>query len=385
MFERNHYIQKRLLNNFAIQAPNGKSKICVLDLVNFSVDQRNTGSAFYERNIYDIHNSDNIKELEIKFNEKIEKPMVELFDRICASNDKVVFTRQELATIKKYFLLQHYRTPKNKISYTDSHKFNFKFSQFNIKEGESEEDFWKREMLTILDSKWSDLLQTELVGVREHAIGVNSSFIMIFKTDNEFCINDIGYVTERIPVKIPKDKEQDYIKAAKDIGQQLYGKNNFDEVAIHEIEHQSSYIDNFELYPISSNFAILFVSPVWKAALMNPYLIKELNLSSQILMKHLTLPKNYYVNADKIQVEEDIPKYMDENDSYTYTIQKITGAETIYLNTLIMNEAYRYIGVKTPEALIPSIREYNYLESIGISNLHHSFNGFVNLILKTLK
>ncbi len=187
MFNRNHYIQNRLLKNFSIKADNGKHKICVLDLINFSVNYRNTDSAFYENNLYDINNGSDIKELEIKFNEIIEKPMVKLFDRICDSVDEVVFTRKELITIKKYFLLQHYRTPKNKTNYTIPRQ-GFKLSQYNIAEGESEEDFWKREMLTILDSKWSDLLQSEMVGVRKHAIDTNSSFMMIIKSDSEFCI-----------------------------------------------------------------------------------------------------------------------------------------------------------------------------------------------------
>lgn len=379
MFTRNHYIQKRLLKNFAIKANNGKYKICVLDLIKFAVNYQNTESAFYENNLYDVHYGSNTKELEIKFNEIIERPMVELFDRICNSTEEVVFTRKELITIKKYFLLQHYRTPKNKTNYTLLRQ-GFKLSQFNIEEGESEEDFWKREMLTILDSKWSDLIQSEMIGVRQHAIDTNSSFMMIIKSDSEFCINDLGYVTERIPVKIAKDKEQDYIKAAKEIGKELYGRDNFDEAARVEIANQNSYLDNFELYPISSNCAILFVSSIWKDALLEPHIITEMNLFSPILLKYLILPKNEYVNFNKMKKQEDISKYMDEEDRFRYKIQKITDEETIYLNTLTMNEAFCYIGVKTPTAFIPSVRTYNYLMSIGEKNIHHNYNGFVELL-----
>lgn len=381
MFNRNHYIQNRLLKNFATKSDNGKYKLCVLDLIKFTVNYRNTENAFYENNLYDVNNGNNTKELEIKFNEIIERPMAELFDRICNSTDEVVFTRKELITIKKYFLLQHYRTPKNKTNYSSFRK-GFKLSQYNIIDGEAEEDFWKREMLTILDGRWSDLLQSEMVGVRKHAMDTNMSFMMIIKTDSEFCINDIGYVTERIPVKIAKEKEQDYIKAAKEIGKKLYGCDNLDEVARREIANQSSYLDNFELYPISSNCAILFVSHIWKYAVMEPTLIKTMNLFSPILLKYLVLPRNEYVNADKIIKQEDIPKYMDEKDKFGYEIQKITDEETIYLNTLIMNEAYCYLGIKTPKAFIPSVRMYNYLMSIGEKNMHHNYNGFVELLSK---
>jgi len=177
--------------------------------------------------------------------------MAKLLNRICDARGEVVFTRDELSIIKKYFLLQRYRTPKNKRNYTDSFEGKFELSQYNIKEGESEEDFWKREMLTILDSPWTDLLKSDMLGVRKHALEVNASFIMILRTQGEFCINDIGYVTERIPVRISKEKKHEYILRAKEIGQKLYGKDNFDEVARSEIENQSSYFDNFEFYPIA--------------------------------------------------------------------------------------------------------------------------------------
>ena len=382
MLERNHYIQNRLLKNFAIKSENGKYKICILDLINFSVDYRNTDSAFYEKNIYDVHSGADVKELETKFNDLIEKPMAKLLKRICDARGDVVFTRAELSIIKKYFLLQHYRTPKNKRNYTDINEGKFKLSQYNIQEGESEEDFWKREMLIILDSPWTDLLKSDMVGARKHAIAANMSFIMIIRTQGEFCINDIGYVTERIPVRIPKEKEQEYIREAKEIGQQLYGKDNFDEVARQEIENQSSYFDNFELYPIASDCAILFVSPIWKYVPIEPRIIQEMALFSPILMKYLIFPQNDYVNEDQIKSQEDLEKYMDDNDKYTYTIQTITENETIYLNTLTMNEAYCYIGVKTPKAFIPSVRMYNYLMSNGEKNIHHNYNGFVELLSK---
>lgn len=379
MLERNHYIQNRLLKNFAIKAQNGKYKICVLDLINFTANYRNTDSAFYEKNLYDLQSSADTKELEIKFNDKIEKPMSELFDRICNATNEIVFTRAELQIIKKYFLLQHYRTPKNKTNYTIP-RSGFKLSQFNINKDESEEDFGEREMLTILDCDWSDLVKSEMIGVRKHVMEVNASFVMIIKTKSEFCINDIGYVTERIPVQIGKDKEDEYIKEAKEIGKLLYGKDNFDEAARLEIKNQSSYIDNFELYPISSNCAVLFVSPLWKSIILAPEIVQDVPLFSPFLMKYLILPQNRYVNADKIKDPKDLLEHMQANDEFIYKIQEITDEETIYLNNLIMNEAYCFIGIKTPELFISSVQTYNYLMSSGEKNMHNNFNGFVELL-----
>ncbi len=380
-YDKNHYIQKALLNRFAIQTSKNHYKICVLDLINFNAAYLDTSSAFQENKLYDVPSSEDIKELEHKFSIKIEQPMSQIVAK-CVSGNKYAFKRYELETIKKYILLQLYRTPNNRRSYVNVPQNAFELSQFNINEGESREDFWKREMLYILDNTFDSLLTSNMVGIKKHAIEINTSFLMFLHTDNEFCVNDLGYATERIPVKIPKSEQDSYIRQAKEIGKILFGKDNFDEIAKREIENDKSYFDNYILFPISSNIAILSVSPVWKYYFTNKAIRDQYKdtICSPFLTRHFSLPKNIYVNMDKIKTEADIPLYKDKDDLFEYAIQIISAEETIYLNHLIMNEALRYIGIKTPSALIPSIKEYNRLESIGTTNLHHNYKGFVELL-----
>lgn len=177
-------------------------------------------------------------------------------------------------------------------------------------------------------------------------------------------------------------KKRNIFRQQKKLVSNFMAKDNFDEAARREIANKSSYFDNFALYPISSNYAILFVSPAWKYAIFEPKIIQEMSLYSPILMKYLVLPKNDYVNADKIKTPKDLELYMDENDIYTYKIQTITEEETIYLNTLTMNESYQYLGIKTPETFIPSVRMYNHLMSNHEKNIHHNLGGFVELLSK---
>lgn len=65
--ERNHYVQNKLLKNFATKSANEKYRICVLDLLKFSAEYRNTDRAFYLKNFYDINEGADAKELEKKF------------------------------------------------------------------------------------------------------------------------------------------------------------------------------------------------------------------------------------------------------------------------------------------------------------------------------
>ena len=382
MKDKNHYIQNRLLKNFATESGNGKYKICVMDLIKFKAEFHNTDSAFYENNLYDVSMSSDIKELETKFATVIENPMTKILNKIQSnSSEEITFTRVELETIRKYFLLQLYRTPHNRRSYINPRKNSFELSQFDIKENESKEDFWKREMLTILDSDWKSLLSTDMVGIKKHVLDINQCFIMIVKTNEEFCINDLGYVTERLSIKIDHNREQDYIQLAKELGKQLYGKDNFDDAARKEIENKSSYIDNYRLFPISSNYAILLVSPLWKIYFFEPEkFLKNIGLFSPIIMKYISLPLNTYINADKINDPQDIENNLDPNDTFTYIIHTIDEGETIFLNHLLMNEAYCFIGLKTPSKFLKTIREYNILKQNGMKNMHHDFNGFVELL-----
>lgn len=386
-YYRNHYIQKRLLKNFATTAENGKDKICILDLVKPSVDYRNIENAFYESNLYDIGESEDAKLLEKRFNEAIECPATAVFDKICNAKDSVTITRKEQCLIKKYFLAQQYRTPCNKRSYTDETDNKLRFSKYNIKDGETEVDFWKREMLTILDTEWDDLLKTDMTGVRKHAIDVQSSFIMILRTKGEFCINDIGSVIERMPIQIPKEHQEEHIAKVKQLGIDLYGKNDFDESERYAIEHDNVYIDNYAMYPISSNCAILLVSEFWKILYRHPELLCKINVFSPILIKYPSLPQHEYVNKDKIHSDADVIKYKDDKDTFTYTIRTIDPVDEIHLNMLTLNEGYHFVGVKTPSALIPSIQAYNstyeYLTSMGMRNhLHHNLTGYVHLLSK---
>lgn len=386
-YDKNHYVQCRLLRNFAQQNKNGNDVICVLNLINFSAYYAKPENAFCENNLYDVEFADNNKDLELKFKANIEDPMGTLLNKI--DNDSAptfTFTRAELETIKKYILLQIYRTPHNKKSYTNIPDNTFELSQFNINQKESKVDFWKREMLTILDSDWDSLLKTDMIGIRKNALEINSSFLMFIKTADELCINDLGYCTERLPIKIPEDQQDDFIKTAQIIGQELYGKDNFDEIAKKEIADESSYIDNYILFPISSNIAILVVSPLWKQYLLYPELRHEgIPFHSLLLQNHLSIPMTTYKNADKIKNDADIVTYKSPEDQYIYQLHTMSCEETVYLNHLTINEAFCYIGLKTPDKFLKTIREYNSLASMQTRNIKKNLLGYVELLSKLSK
>lgn len=119
-YDKNHYVQCRLLKNIAQQNKNDNNVICVLNLINFAAYYSKPENAFCENNLYNVEFADNNKDLEHKFKTIIEDPMGTLLNKI--NSDSIptfTFTRAELETIKKYILLQIYRTPHNKKSFRE--------------------------------------------------------------------------------------------------------------------------------------------------------------------------------------------------------------------------------------------------------------------------
>lgn len=385
-YERHHYVQKALLKNFAIQDSNGKYKINVIDLKKNSVELRNIERAFYAKNIYDVQGEDE-KKLEKDLGSKIEAPFCEVMKKILSQNDKIIINRKELLIIKKYMLIQIYRNLKNSLCYSEKYVNKLNgingVSRYNINEEESQMDFWKREIQTILDMEWDDLIsKCDMVGVKRNAIQLNQNFLMFFKTNNEFLINDVGFTLERMPVNISMSKEE-YVNFAQQYGRDVFGVSDFGEIAKKEFEADAGYLDNFVWFSISPNLAIVSVNVVWKQLFIHPELFEVLNiLPSPILINHFSLPENIYVNEVLIYDQKTLDKYKNPRDKYIYNINELNAYETNYINLLFLNEALRYIGYYSSKEIILSIKTYNNLKRLGHGNMKNDYEKIESILVK---
>ena len=376
-FDKNHYVPDFLLKNFALKQKGGKYAFYYLNLLKGKVEWRTTKNSFYKKKLYDLKNEDNIKDLEHSFDRSIESIVQPLLNKLIACKEEtIVLSRSEIELIKKYALVQIYRNARNGDNYSDD-EINTEntISKYNIKDGESPDAFWKRELMTILNSSWDEILKSDMVGIKFVANEINSSFIMLFKADNELCINDLGYVTERIPMKLSKEQQEEYIKFSKAYGEKIFEVSDFDVRAKNEIEENKVYIDNYILFPISSNFAIALVNKIWKRKLLNS--IDFNNIPSHLLNNHLSLPETNYVNKDKIKTDEDILKYKSPDDTYKYKIHITTEKEVELINFLLINEAYQYIAFKTFNCFINTFKDYQNLKYDNIGNKGHDLTAFL--------
>ncbi len=316
--EQCNNVYNLMLKNFA-----GADGIYVADMSKNDVSARRPDMAFR-----DAAPCDEVAEFERRFSEVIEKPMDRILSKINRMSKSILLTRTELETIKKYILLQMNRTP-----YSDA-------------EAEDDKDLWKRETSAILDMEWDDLMKSDLVDVLKDSAEVNNSFLLFFRTDEEFVIGDSGCVAECVP------------------GTPEEGSD----------EEPEDFI-NYNLFPLTSEIAVLLISLPWKMRFSSPGAVQGLPLTSPILEKYRSVPKMKYVNERRIRSEEDVSKYKHPQDRFTYMIHNVSKDDLHYLNTLTINESERFIGFMTPEKVKPTLESYESMK--GSVELAHDLSGIL--------
>lgn len=267
-YVKHHYIPQFILKNFIIS-----NKVYSFNHIEFKLKQSSTRNIFMIENLYDYDKEEDIKIIEKELASRIESPMGQIVSRILndlsicnhgnRSITEVVFTRKELNIIKKYMMLQFYRTEGNMTYYLDQNiKDKNQLSKYNINEGESKKDFWKREMKYILDNDWKQLTNSDMLGVKKFALTLQGGYLGVFVANSEFIISDLGKVAERMPFKTDKKTLDELIVAIKKYPElQIYP----DTVELLKIEFkkQSSFVDNFYYFPISPKVAIVTFDRSW--------------------------------------------------------------------------------------------------------------------------
>ncbi len=321
--EQSNNVYNLMLKNFA-----GGDGIYVADLAEKDVSAKAPGMAFR-----DAAPCQEVADFERRFAEVIEKPMDRILSKINRMSKSILLTRTELETVKKYILLQMNRTP-----YGDS-------------EGEDDRDLWKRETSAILDMEWDDLMKSELVDVLKDSAEVNNSFLLFFRTDEEFVIGDSGCVAECVP------------------GTPEEGSD----------EEPEDFI-NYNLFPLTSEIAVLLISLPWKMRFSSPSAVQGLPLKSPILEKYRSVPKMKYVNERRIRSEEDVSKFKHPQDRFTYMIHNVAKDDLHYLNTLTINESERFVGFMTPAKVAPTFESYESMkDSVELS---HDVSGILDAVKK---
>jgi len=399
-YVRQHFIPQFVLRNYGVDFDKEKNNlIYVYSNYEFKVDKKRVADSYIVENLYDSNQFEDIKKLEKDLGDYLEKIVAPVFKKLNECGNKFIINREELKLIKKYLLIQLYRTEVNMTYYLSQNVKSIEISSSSINKGESKLDFWKREMHTILHTKWDDLLKPDfpLHGVRHFAMEINQGHLCFVQTTDEFVMNDLGKVSELIPVEIPEDKVEGFRKAAEfiskvDLPQAL-------EIFEYELKNKTSKLETFSFYPVSPTVAVILA----RKHNLGPSVVNFYENSLTFSVDKFSPPFNRYKNKEVYEVNQQILNlqksknpteafkkanelYMKRetlfeiDDEYEYSVKSLSRDDTIRINVMILNEARKYITFKSPGKVEGSIKNYNYLYNSSFGNIKNNFNGLLGLL-----
>jgi len=363
-----HYNQRAILNNFTVK--NGKSNIITLiDLKNRKIIKKDTRKAYAAKGLYP-------NDLESMLNEKIEQPCLRIFKHIAGSKREVSLYRKELELLQKYLLIQRYRSPWNLKTYSpvwNGDVLGINRSMFGSDEESLEYVFG--EMREILNKDWDDLIESDNREIADNVILTKTTSTMIVRTDSEFVVNDHLTATERHNSKHSGSMNAQMMKMLENVIRDCGCTADGESIDRYISGHQ--WVDNYQVFPIAPNTAIILVDGVWTRFFrgqIDRSVVESLGYRSPFLEKNYKLCKNDYVNKNFIcepiaryglseetvrETNDCIEKCKDPNDRFIYPIITLDDQDKDWLNCLLINEATEYIGFRTLEGAMPSIMSYN--------------------------
>ena len=258
MSEQNHFLQQYIQNGFT----DSNGKLCV---ASFSIQDGGTitpRGAFYQRKLYS-------KELERQIGQYLETPMISILSKI-KSQKRTYLKRREIDALKKYIIIQTYRTP---YSFTNilkpfgrrldlipqdfKNKTGKDYSSSNVKEKRT---FWNGLLQSLVNLDWGDFDSSgyEIVSFDKECF--DRLFPMIVKSKREpFLTNDLGYYSEICYMQAPSD---DITEWNANFNQLFRCHLSIEETVKMMIDYNPFL--NYICFPISTDTSILLVDDVWR-------------------------------------------------------------------------------------------------------------------------
>ncbi len=192
----NHYVQQALQRRFALPYKNGDMKIQCASPHSQDGWTMKIKKNMARKNLY----SDEVEELF----RVVEKDFVDVMMKILSSKRGCTISRLEFNIIKKYFLLQRYRTPSslkvieaiNKRHEEDGGRPLFTEEQ---RPDESDYEYWLRILETVLKIPWEELPDCPHSVVRTEVGALNRMHPLLVETRSGLILSDSGVGHEDVP------------------------------------------------------------------------------------------------------------------------------------------------------------------------------------------
>lgn len=330
-----HYIPQLILRHFC-----ANNSITYCDIQKRKVETRNTRSVFTEKGYYP-------DELEKSLCEKIEVQFADLLNKkILNSRIELILTADELLTLKKFLLITIYRY--KIIEPNELELYNY-FSKEEIEDFKG--DFFenlnkilecrtKEEMFQYTDFKNESSNLTLNAYIRD-VLYSYIIFVSSKRCEEDFVIPDKGYASYEGSATIKK------LNAILELA-----KKTNDPLLFHVASMSTPH--EYSVFPLTSNVAVLTMSPFYKLCLKNsPYNIKY-PTETPTLSKTLGFGNREIIEAPKLKAKSE-----NENE-YTYEIKQLKVEDMTFLNSLLLtnvDHCFAYADISRIQETVNRVNE----------------------------
>lgn len=319
-----HYIPQLILRHFCED-----SKIQYYDIENHKTESRTTKSVFSEKGYYpDELENDLCHEIEVQFANVLNK-------KILCENYRISLTPEDMLILKKFLIITTLRVKDNNLEHNAWYQVLERDGY--IPQNSSFKDFFSGDFFENInkilkcqnrDDLYEIAMKGENLNLFNFVRDVMFSYNVFVKSNNckeDFIMPDRGWASYRGPMSIKK------LNAMVDMLQMKY--DSFIDMLLHMSSPQ-----DYAIFPLSRNMAIITVSPAFKICLPGtPYNIiypENAQTLSQCLgfgdLNTILPPDNKYSrNGEK---------------EYRYSIQQLSRQDICFLNSLLIKSVDRFFG-----------------------------------------
>ncbi len=373
--KNSHYVPKFILKKFS-------DKLCLYNIKTGEFKENvKPDKAYCEKGFYDDDTED-------KLNLRLESQFAKLLtEKILKCKDKIEFSREELLLVKKFLLISIIRSINSEAAMQKEKRFYDELIILLKKQGsitskededkirpfieedipnETSYEYWLRTINVILDTNGSpeEILKhpKKTYPAFRWAMVINAGYLAFWDSEynrDEFIITDIGMTSEN-------EKEWNgvtthNIKKTSFLLKLLQNEKNetMKDIIINQIHFQTSFHENFQMFPISARRMIVLISPFYKFREMykNRYLMPRLETLTELVNEELFSPNIVDYVYHQVEIK---PKYHPD-DRYIYKIKKLTRGETRYCNALFLDRINTTLGFSSLDKIVGSILLYKRL------------------------
>jgi hypothetical protein len=330
-----HFIPQLILRHFC-----DGDKIQYYDIKMHSVESRNTKSVFSEKGYYP-------EQLEKDLCHKIEVQFANVLNKkILCENYNISINSEDMLILKKFLIITTLRVRDNELEHNAWYQALKRDGL--IPDDNSLADFFSGDffenMNKILECQTLDtLLEIAEKGQNMQLFAfirdVVYSYNVFVKTNNckeDFIIPDRGWAGYRGPLSIKK------LNAMLDVLQQRY------DPYVDMLLHMSSPQD-YAIFPIARNMAIITVSPAFKLCLPDAHYNIIYPDSAPTLSQCLG-----FGSANTIALPDN--KFnRDGTKEYRYKIQQLSRRDVIFLNSLLIKNSDQFFAYATIDKVKSSL------------------------------